>query len=148
MPGEANSQPNERLIVTPEPVAGLRSKQALRFSARLESSGEVVVLSHQPLVDGARELLARGFDPATPLTMRVSGIPYDSFLPLPIGEWAKWTYSESEMRPLRRRPWEARPENAAEMPVAVPGEGQKSGSSVVAGIQASAGLEISFQRRP
>ena len=47
-------------------------------------------------MDGARELLARGFDPATPLTMRMEGKTYDSFQPLPIGKWAGWTYAERE----------------------------------------------------
>jgi hypothetical protein len=70
-------------------------------------------------VDGARELLGRGFDPATPLTMRMEGNTYDSFQPLPIGEWAKWTYAESEERALRRVPW---------MPFPTPRSGQKSGS--------------------
>ena len=66
----------ERLIVTP-----LDSKPG-RFSGRLESTGEVIVdSSQQPLVDGARELLARGFDLATPLTMRHDGSSHDSFEP-------------------------------------------------------------------
>jgi hypothetical protein len=136
---QQNDRPTERLIVVPEPVTDLRPNRAARFSARLESSGEVVVLSHQPLADGARELLDRGLDRATLLTMRREGKAYDSFRPTPIVELARWTYSESEMRPLRCRPWEAHPDKATEMPVAVPGEGQKSGSKGVAGIQASAG---------
>ena len=70
-----------RLVVAP--------KSAGRFTARLESTGEVIVEgTRQPLVDGARALLARGFDPATPLTMRHEGKGYDSFQPLPIGKWA------------------------------------------------------------
>ena len=55
----------ERLIVIPLP-----SKPG-RFSAHLESTGAPVVTnSKQPLVGGARALLAAGFDPATALTMR------------------------------------------------------------------------------
>src|SRR5262249_8569183 len=99
--------------------------------------GETIVSgSRQPLVDGARELLARGYDPATPLTMRVDGKAYDSFRPAPISEWAKWTYSESEKHPLKRRPWLPR-----EMPVAVDREAQKSG------IEPSAGIPGPFGRQ-
>jgi hypothetical protein len=58
-------------------------------------------------------------------TRRPSIDPYDSFKPAPIGELAKWTYSESETRPLRRRLWEARPDRGAGMPAAAPGEGQE-----------------------
>jgi hypothetical protein len=101
-----------RLVVSPE-AAG-------RFTARLESTGELIVTStRQPLVDGARELLARGFDPATPLTMRAEGRSYDSFAPRPIRRWAKWTYTEGENTPLRCARWMPRP---------AVGVGQKSGS--------------------
>jgi hypothetical protein len=101
-----------RLVIAPETPG--------RFTARRESTGELIVEStRQPLVDGARELLARGFDPATSLTMRIEGKSYDSFQPMPIGEWAKWTYAEGEERALRRVPW---------MPFPAPRSGQKSGS--------------------
>jgi hypothetical protein len=77
-----------------------------RFTARLESTGELIVAStRQPLVDGARVLLAQGFDPDTPLTMRHQGSAHDSFQPLPIGQWAGWTYEESGTKPLRRVRW-------------------------------------------
>lgn len=90
----------ERLIVTP-----LESKPG-RFWGRLESAGEVIVTnSKQPLVDGARELLAAGFAPATPLTMRHERSTHDSFQPLPIGTWAGWTYEEGERTTLRQAPW-------------------------------------------
>jgi hypothetical protein len=101
-----------RLVVAPE-AAG-------RFTARLESTGDVIVAStRQPLVDGARVLLAQGFDPDTPLTMRHQGSAHDSFQPLPIGRWAGWTYTEGENTPLRCARWMPRP---------AVGEGQKSGS--------------------
>jgi hypothetical protein len=101
-----------RLVVAPG--------SAGKFAARLESTGEVIVAgTRQPLVDGARELLARGFDPGTPLTMRMEGKTYDSFQPLPVGQWAKWTYTEGENTPLRCARWMPRP---------AVGEGQKSGS--------------------
>ena len=80
----------ERLVVTPEADA----EKGGRFTGRLESTGEVIVTNtKQPLVGGARELLARGFDPAALLTMRHEGKAYDSFQPLPIGKWAGWTYT-------------------------------------------------------
>jgi len=60
-----------------------------RFEAGLE--GDLICASDQPLLDGARELLGRGFDPATLLTTRHAGKNYDNFLPKPIGELAKWT---------------------------------------------------------
>ena len=88
-----------RLVVTPEPDP----EKAGRFAARLESTGEVIVAStRQPLVDGARELLARGFDPATPLTMRMEGKAYDSFQPLPIGQWASGPTKRARRMPCRR----------------------------------------------
>jgi hypothetical protein len=90
----------ERLI-----VIALPSKPG-RFSAHLESTGAPVVTnSKQPLVDGARALLAAGFDPATALTMRHDGSSHDSFSPLPIGRWASWTYEEGERTTLRATPW-------------------------------------------
>ena len=91
-----------------------------RFTARLESTGDLIVAgTRQPLVDGARELLARGFDPAVLLTMRHEGKAYDSFQPLPIGRWAGWTYKEGEKDALRRTAW---------MPLPADRGWQKSGS--------------------
>ena len=101
-----------RLVVAPA--------SAGRFTARLEITGELLVTStRQPLVDGARVLLDRGFDPATPLTMRHKGKAYDSFQPMPIGHWAKWTYKEREKGGMAVGRW---------MPFAVPRSGQKSSS--------------------
>ena len=88
-----------RLIAEPHP-----SKPGC-FIGRLEDSGEIVVVSRQPLADGARVLLARDFDPATPLTLRHQGKDYDSFKPAPISQWAKWTYEESDKAVLKRRAW-------------------------------------------
>jgi hypothetical protein len=111
----------ERLLVVPDADAA----KAGKFTACLESIGETIVIgSRQPLVDGARELLTRGYDPATPLTMRHQGSTCDSFKPAPIGEWAMWTYTEGETSPLRKARW---------MPRAAVGEGQKSGVWPAAG---------------
>jgi hypothetical protein len=98
----------------------VESEAAGRFTARLESTGEVIAsMTRQPLVDGARVLLARGFDPGTPLTMRHEGKAYDSFQPLPIGQWAGWTYEERDRDGLRCFRW---------IPRALHAGGQKSGS--------------------
>ena len=35
----------------------------------------------------------------------MEGKSYDSFQPLPIGYWAKWTYKEGEKDALRRTLW-------------------------------------------
>jgi hypothetical protein len=111
----ASAKTAMRMVVTPE-TAG-------RFTARLESTGELIVeRTRHPLVDGARELLARGLDPATPLTVRHEGKSYDSFQPLPIGKWAGWTYEERDRDGLRCVRW---------MPRAIHAEGQKSGSEPV-----------------
>ena len=108
-----------RLVVAPS--------SARRFTARLESTGEVVVSgTRQPLVDGARELLARGFDPGTPLTMRHEGKHYDSFQPLPIGKWAGWTYEERDRGGLRCVIWRPQPSRVHPDPTL---RGQKSGSA-------------------
>jgi len=77
------------------------------FTAQLESGEIIVTGTRQPLVDGARALLAGGFDPATPLTMRHAGKGYDSFKPEPIGKWARWTYKESDRDGLQKARWMA-----------------------------------------
>lgn len=102
-----------RLIASPD------RKKPGAFGAYLETGDVLVAGGRQPLVDGARELLARGFDPAALLTMRMEGKTFDSLAPLPIGKWAGWTYTEGETTPLRCVRWMPRP---------AVGEGQKSGS--------------------
>jgi hypothetical protein len=100
-----------RLVVAPEAPG--------RLTARLEGTGEVIVAStRQPLVDGARVLLDQGYDPGALLTMRHEGMDYDSFRPMPIAEWAKWTYKEREKGGIAIERW---------MPFAVPWSGQKAG---------------------
>jgi len=126
----------KRLIMEPEPIDDLRPTRAARLVARLESTGEHIVCSHQPLVDGARELIARDYNPATLLTMRHAGRGYDSFPPRPIGALARVSYSESEARALRRIPWQPR--------VAVPAEGQKSGIADLPATSLPAGLDTAF----
>jgi len=124
-----------RLVVTPE----TDPQRAGRFTARLEGTCEIIVSgSRQPLVDGARELVARGFDPGTPLTMRHQESPHDSFKPAPIGEWAKWTYWEGEKRVLQRARWVPRADMA---------DGQKSGVGPSVG-PAGHPVEIRFYGDP
>jgi len=102
-----------RLIITPDEGPG-------RFVACLDGSDEPIVQgTRQPLVDGARVLLARGFDPATPLTMRHAGKTHDSFRPAPLGQWAGRTYEEGEKTSLRSSRWMPFPAGAGR---------QKSGS--------------------
>ncbi len=71
--------------------------------------GELIVTSKQPRLDGARELLKRGYSPDTLLTTRAEGRDYDSFIPAPIGELAKWTIVEEDKNGLRRRLWKPHP---------------------------------------
>ena len=102
-----------RLIASPD------RKRPGAFIGYLETGSALIGSTRQPLVDGARELLSRGFDPARPLTMRQEGKAFDSFQPLPIGQWAGWTYEERDRDGLRCVRW---------MPRALHAGGQKSGS--------------------
>jgi hypothetical protein len=96
-----------RLILTP-------SKRPERYNARREDTGEFVIRSHQPLYDGARELLKRGILSDTLLTIRHAGSGHDSFLPKPIEEWAKWTIWEGRRGSgLKRARWTPRTARAA-----------------------------------
>ena len=67
--------------------------------------GELIVVSKQPRLDGARELLRRGHSPDTLMTTRAHDRGYDSFIPAPISEVAKWTVSERDKRGLCREQW-------------------------------------------
>jgi hypothetical protein len=91
-----------RIIVRPAP------SRPGTFTAHLEDGAIVVASSRQPLVDSARELLARGVAPETSLALRHAGKAYDSFAePASIGHLAQWTYTEPDSEPLRRRLWKA-----------------------------------------
>lgn len=74
-----------------------------RYDARLGS--ELIVTSRQPLLDGARALLERGYHPSTTLTIRHKNSAQASFVPRPIGELAGWTIEASDRDGLRRRRW-------------------------------------------
>jgi hypothetical protein len=49
---------------------------------------ELIVTSRQPFLDGARALLARGYDPATPYNMRHANSDVLSFVTTTIGHAA------------------------------------------------------------
>jgi len=85
-----------------------------RYAAVLPD-GRALVHSRQPLLDGARKLLAEGVPPETGLETR----HYDSGIIAQrstVGEAAKWTVKEGDQRGLQRiryRPYEGpRPEPA------------------------------------
>ena len=48
-------------------------------------------------------MLERGRDLAQLMTTRLGSRAYDSFVPAPIGELAKWTTEEGDQRGLSRR---------------------------------------------
>lgn len=138
-----DGRPVIRLIVEPAP------HRPGAFIARLDSGEVVVQRTRQPLADGARALLGRGFAPSTPLTMRHAGSRHDSFRPAPIRAWANWTFTEGEATALRRQRWSPR-----EMPIAAVTEGQKSISATVGlgypALPAAAALRrrVTGRRRP
>jgi hypothetical protein len=74
-----------------------------RWRATLGDS--TVCTSHQPLVDGARELLKRGMDGDLLLTMRHVDKTYDSFEPRPIKDLARVTYVESNRDGIIQTEW-------------------------------------------
>lgn len=59
--------------------------------------------TRQPLVDGARTLLAQGMPPETLITMRHAGSKHDSFTPATVGTWGGITYKEGKSSPERRQ---------------------------------------------
>ena len=74
-------------------VGKLRKNRAPIFDVFLD--GELLLSTPRPLTDGSRALLARDYDPARLMPVRVQGKAYDSFKPIKIGEAAKWTVGES-----------------------------------------------------
>ncbi|MGI9489768.1 MAG: hypothetical protein ACR2RF_28555 [Geminicoccaceae bacterium] len=106
--GPAAHHPTLSLIVSPsEGNAGRRYGD--RFDARLD--GDLVVASSQPMYDGARALMNRGFPAETLLTMRHHNRDYDSFKPMTIGWLAQWTLSDSPKTGLSRRKWQPMPDH-------------------------------------
>jgi hypothetical protein len=59
---------------------------------------DFICASRWPFLDGARQLLAWGYDPDTPLNMRHKGSNTLSFVTTTIGLAAAWSVEESRMR--------------------------------------------------
>jgi hypothetical protein len=72
-------QPQIVLVIDPAPKVGL-------FLGYV--GGELIVRSRQPFLDGARALLARGYDPSTPCNMRHANLVTLCFVATTIGHAA------------------------------------------------------------
>ncbi len=94
------------------------AKHADKFDAYVD--GHYIVTSREPLLDGARELLRRGYDPDTLVTTRHDGKAFYSFEPAPLGRLAGLTMEESDARGLRLRKWEPYPNAVSRHPVEAP----------------------------
>ena len=90
-----------RLILRPCSLTA--AKHADKLDAYLD--GHYIVTSREPLLDGARELLRRGYSPDTLLTTRHEGKSFDNFKPAPIGKLAGLTITEESRDGLRIRRW-------------------------------------------
>jgi hypothetical protein len=64
---------------------------------------ELIVTSRQPFLDGARALLARGYDPATPYDMRHANSDVLSFVTTTIGHAAGLSVSDARTPRLNDR---------------------------------------------
>ena len=103
---------NQIIILTTKPhlqtsPTGMPNVHIDKFEAWLD--GALICISRQPRLDGARELLKRGYSPDVLMTTRAEGRDYDSFIPAPIGEVAKWAVYEEDKKGLRRRLWQPHP---------------------------------------
>lgn len=72
----------------------LRPATAGRVEAWL--GGDLLCVSHQPALDGARELLKLGRNPAELMTTRWQGKDFDNFVPRPIRDFAALTVQDSK----------------------------------------------------
>src|SRR5262249_47617787 len=88
------------------PASRVTATRNGRFHATL--NGELLTTSRQPLLDGARELLERGYDPNTRIVMRHDGSKVDA-LPSTIGAAAKLTVEERAHRRIRFAAWKHHP---------------------------------------
>jgi len=87
------------LAITIEEVQGRG-----RYRAQLADGSPLLSSSRQPFLDGARELLKRGIDPATRIVLRRVGSSVDS-LRSTVGAAAKLTVQENDRRGPRFGPW-------------------------------------------
>jgi hypothetical protein len=92
------------LVIKPSGKAG-------RFVGYI--ADELIVISRQPFLDGARALLARGYDPATPYNMRHANSDVLSFVTTTIGHVAGLSINADRTRFQKFIPFEAsrRPPN-------------------------------------
>ena len=67
---------------------------------------ELIVTSRQPFLDGARALLERGYDPATPYNMRHANSEVLSFVTTTIGHAAGLTVDDSRTRIRKFAPFD------------------------------------------
>ena len=105
-----------RLILRPCSLTA--AKHADKLDAYLD--GAYIVTSREPLLDGARELLRRGYDPATLMTTRHDGKAFDNFKPAPLGKLAGLAIGEGDKRGLQLRKWEPYPNAVSRCPVEAP----------------------------
>jgi hypothetical protein len=63
---------------------------------------EIIITSRQPFLDGARALLARGYDPATPYNMRHANSDVLSFVTTTIGHAAGLSVSDTRTPRLQK----------------------------------------------
>ena len=102
-----------RLIMRPH--RGKHGPTGDRFDAFI--GDEFIVTSREPLFDGARELLARGYDPSTLMTTRHEGKTFDNFKPAPIGKLAQLMIVEADIRGLQMRKWQPHPKADSSAPL-------------------------------
>jgi hypothetical protein len=93
------------LVIDPAGRAGL-------FSGRV--GNETVVRSRQPFLDGARVLLARGYDPETPYNARHVNSATLSFVTTMIGRAASLSVHDTRTRFQKFIPFEGPIRGAAE----------------------------------
>jgi hypothetical protein len=86
---ERESPPLVVLVIRPAPKPG-------RYLGHV--GDELIVTSRQPFVDGARALLSRGCDPATPYNMRRANSDVLSFVTTTIGHAAGLSVNEARTR--------------------------------------------------
>ena len=93
-------------MITPAPKPG-------RFLGYV--GDELLVTSRQPFLDGARVLLARGYDPVTPYHMRHANSDVLSFVTTTIGHAAGLSVSDTRTNRFQKfEPFEWATKEAAE----------------------------------
>jgi hypothetical protein len=80
------------------------SRSTSWFETRVEGEGATLCISHHPFLDGARELIERGYDPGELLVMHHEGAD-TVCLSAPLAVAAKLTVNEGNERGPRFKPW-------------------------------------------